>query len=146
MYTATIDTWVKEAKSVFDDIIPTGQSKESDIIKENAGYTLYCFEAPISRITLEKKFDVLVSTWSYNTAVSSSVREMVLDPSYQEIIGMGELAIPLILRELQKKPDHWFWALRSITGIDPVKEEDKGDVRKMTAIWLRWGQDNGYIN
>ena len=59
-------------------------------------------------------------------------------PSYQQIIGMGDMALPLILRELAREPDHWFWALHAITGADPVEPDARGDVRKMAKAWIEW--------
>ena len=35
-------------------------------------------------------------------------------PAYQQIISMGEAALPLILRELERNKDHWFLALMAI--------------------------------
>jgi len=68
---------------------------------------------------------------------------MILCPSYQAIIGMGPPAIDLILARLKAEgddPDHWFWALQILTGINPVPEEDEGNVRKMADTWLKWGE------
>src|SRR5580692_3377864 len=70
--------------------------------------------------SLKEKFDKLASQWRHNTAFSSSVTEIVLDPSYQKIIGMGIAVVPLILQELQNEPDHWYWALAAITGANPA--------------------------
>lgn len=68
---------------------------------------------------------------------------MVVNPSYQQIIGMGDNAIPLILHELDRQPDHWFWALHSITGADPVHEDCQGNISKMASAWIEWGRRNG---
>jgi hypothetical protein len=46
-------------------------------------------------------------------------------PAYQRIIEMGQPVMPLIFRELEREPDHWFWALQSITGENPVKLESE---------------------
>jgi hypothetical protein len=51
--------------------------------------------------------------------VSSGI-DIALQPAHQQIIGMGNEAIPLILDELQREEDHWFWALNAITGDVPV--------------------------
>jgi hypothetical protein len=59
---------------------------------------------------------------------------------------MGPDAIPLILRELQRRPEHWFWALNAITREDPIDPEYAGNVRKMTQAWLEWGRERGYID
>lgn len=147
MNTTTTDVGIKTHHTSFwDSFISAGQSSDAKVIMETIGYTRRYFEEPISHTTLQKKFDVLISTWSYNNKMTSSVTDMVLDPSYQEIIGMGERAIPMILNELQKEPNHLFWALKSITGIDPVNKIDRGNVRKMTDAWLQWGQRSGYIS
>ena len=67
-----------------------------------------------------------------------------MHPAYQQIVGMGRSAVPFILKELANGPGHWFWALRAISGEDPVSPKDRGDVLKMTNAWLVWGARNGY--
>ena len=73
----------------------------------------------------------------------SSVREIVLHPAYQQIIGMGPRVLPFILRELEHKPAHWFWALRSIAQEDPVFPVHRGVVPEMTEDWLKWARRKG---
>jgi hypothetical protein len=58
---------------------------------------------------------------------------------------MGPSAVPLILGELERRPSHWFEALRAITGADPVKPEDCGRLHQMTQAWLDWGKEQGYV-
>ena len=94
---------------------------------------------------LVRRFRDLVGQWKEATLFTSSGTEMALHPAYQQIIGMGKEAIPLILEELQREEDHWFWALKSITGNDPVAPSDRGQLPKMTEAWLRWAQTNGYL-
>jgi hypothetical protein len=65
-------------------------------------------------------------------------------PAYREIISMGKPVVPLILAELEERPDYWFAALRAITGEDPVPNEARGNVRAMTGAWLAWGRVHGY--
>lgn len=69
---------------------------------------------------------------------------MAMHPAYQQIIGMGRTAIPYILEELAERGGHWFWALRAITGENPVDGSDQGDVEKMKLAWLQWGVREGY--
>jgi hypothetical protein len=92
-----------------------------------------------------KKFRELKSQWETDTAILSSDIEIAIHPAYQEIIGMGEDVIPLILSEMGKKPGNWFWALKSITGEDPILPEHRGKVEEMTKMWLNWGREKGYI-
>ena len=65
---------------------------------------------------LERTFFELANRWRDETALLSSVTRTAMHPAYQRIIGMGPAAVPLILRELEQRPDHWFWALTAITG------------------------------
>jgi len=88
-------------------------------------------------------FNTLAERWSEQTQFTSSVDEMVMHPDYQRIIGLGRQALPLLLRELQERPNHWFWALRSIAGDDPTRQGDNFD--KAVNAWLQWGKAQGYI-
>lgn len=101
--------------------------------------------SPALDAKVEGIFKKLADTWRSERKYASTVSQMVLIPSYQRIIGMGEIAIPFILRELRSKPDHWFWALTSITGVDPVPEEIRGKTKEMAGAWIEWGKKYGYL-
>ena len=103
--------------------------------------TVASSQPPAIVVTLEQRFSALKEEWTRETAPLSSVTDIVLHPAYQRIIGMGHAALPLILSDLVRQPDHWFWALRAITGEDPVPTEDAGDLRRMRDAWVRLGQE-----
>jgi hypothetical protein len=67
-----------------------------------------------------------------------------MHPAYQRIIGMGQPVVSLIMRELEREPDHWFWALSAITAANPVKPEQRGKLKQMAQAWIEWGRVNGY--
>lgn len=90
------------------------------------------------------RFATLAEQWKQETAHYSNVAKRALHPAYQEIIGMGERVVPLLLAELRREPDDWFWALHAITGVDPVPPTSCGNVRKMAEAWLQWGSQKGY--
>src|SRR5436189_3535977 len=90
---------------------------------------------------IEVTFHNLVSDWRKGRGPVSSVTQMVMHPSYQRIIGLGQPAIPLILGEMKQQPDQWFWALKAISGENPVPQEHAGDVKRMTEDWLNWGSE-----
>ena len=58
---------------------------------------------------------------------------------------MGPEVVPLILAELEKEPDHWFWALEAITGENPVNENHAGDMEASAKAWVKWGRQNGLL-
>ena len=93
-------------------------------------------------------FQRLVNEWAEQRGASSSLREIVLCEACQSIIGMGERAVPLILRQILSEgddPDQWFWALQMITQADPVASEDRGNFVRMARAWLEWGERNGHV-
>ena len=94
---------------------------------------------------LEALFTKLVADWRRDTQYLSSTSAIATHPSYQRIIGLGPQAIPLILAQLQHEPGHWFWALTALTGENPVDPADQGRTKAMTAAWLKWGAENGWI-
>lgn len=94
---------------------------------------------------LERTFKELADKWKSETGHLSAIDDIVLHPAYQNIIGMGPSVIPLLLRELQQAPNHWFWALEHIARQNPVPPEDLGIMRRMTEAWLDWGRQQGYL-
>ena len=94
---------------------------------------------------LERKFLELASTWTRETVYQSSTLQMAKHPAYQEIVHMGMLVVPLILKELEHAPGfRWFHALRDITGSGPdIPTEARGKLRPVTDCWLRWGKEHG---
>ena len=73
----------------------------------------------IANSQVQERFARLASQWHAETAHLSSTSQMAMHPAYQEIIGMGWAAVPLILADLMQNRGHWFWALRAITGDKP---------------------------
>ncbi len=97
-----------------------------------------------SQSSVEHRFGDLARQWKESTAFMSSTTDMVMHPAYQQIIGMGPEVLPLILAELRRQPGQWFWALKAITGEDPVDPADRGKVRRMAQAWLEWARLRGY--
>lgn len=88
-------------------------------------------------------FRQLVTEWRTERGASSSTTEILLSRAYQSIIGMGEIAVPLILSEMESEgddPDQWFFALQVLTGANPVAEADDGDFQAMAKAWFAWAR------
>jgi hypothetical protein len=94
---------------------------------------------------VRERFHRLAREWKEKSRHLSNTAQMAMLRPYQRIIGMGEPVVPLILEELQREPDQWFWALESITEEDPVPAEDAGHVRRMAQAWIEWGKRKGLI-
>ena len=93
--------------------------------------------------SVEQEFRQLAAAWKAAEGVSSSLTERFSHPAYRQIIGLGEAAVPYLLAELEREPDWWFAALKSITGADPVQAADRGRLAAMTQAWLQWGRAQG---
>lgn len=92
---------------------------------------------------LARKFQELSETWRRETGLLSFMQQRALHPAYQRIIGMGWVVVPLLLRELQRQPDHWLWALNAITGEQPARNTDT--LRAAADAWLNWGRERGLL-
>ena len=90
------------------------------------------------------EFESLVFQWKADNFFESSPYRMADHPAYRRIIGMGWVAVPLILAKLRQEPDFWFEALYSITGEQPVSPSHAGNIKAMTEDWLAWGKRKGY--
>lgn len=96
-------------------------------------------------LVLEMKFQALAREWKRESRFASTPQQMFLLPSYQKIVGLGPDAIPLILRDLTRESNHWFWALASISGENPVEPVNAGNVQAMRQAWIDWGMQRGFL-
>ena len=48
-----------------------------------------------------------------------------------------------LLRDLEKRPRLWVWALPRITGENPIPEDAGGNITRMSELWLQWGRARG---
>lgn len=97
------------------------------------------------RRQLKAEFEKLSQAWKGDRRATSLTIEIVMHPAYQQIIALGPPAIPLLLQELQREPDYWFWALRLLAKEDPVPARSRGNMREMRDAWLQWGRTNGHV-
>lgn len=102
-------------------------------------------QAHVLQHELASGFHDLAERWREETEFSSSVTALFMHPAYQEIIGLGRDVLPFIIQDLAVTGSNWFWALRAISGENPVPPEERGQVDRMTARWLEWGHMHGYL-
>jgi hypothetical protein len=93
----------------------------------------------------EDKFSLLAAQWIKETSYEPSLTKKSMHPAYQRIIAMGPIAIPLILREMQKRPGHWFWALECLIQDEPNPAFGCGNLADARSAWLEWGGSKGYL-
>ena len=101
---------------------------------------------PEQRQTIERRFRDLATRWDELTLYRSNLGTLRNHPVYQDLIGLGESAIPLILGELgRKRSVSWIMPLADITGEDPVPSGSAGHVAAMADAWLEWGRGRGFL-
>ena len=92
-----------------------------------------------------KVFDRLFHRWISETAFSSSSTEPYMHPAYQQIIGLGQMALPLIFARLEPiTARRWHWALYSITRYE-IDSNEISSGEELCDLWLEWGRQNEYI-
>ncbi len=111
--------------------------------------TMAAIPASLASVTtpvgIQNRFRRLADEWREQSRFLSNTAQMAMLPSYQRIIGMGLAVVPLLLEELRREPDHWFWALEAITEENPVPADDAGDVPAMAKAWIDWGKQHGFL-
>jgi hypothetical protein len=103
--------------------------------------------APIpvtAALELHQRFQDLAVAWKQERGPHSSSARLAEHLAYQQIIALGPDVVPLLLRELERQPDHWFRALHALTGAYPVPAASRGKIQEMAAAWLDWGRAQGY--
>ncbi len=93
--------------------------------------------------TTEERFRRLENTWMSAVGHFSSPSVLCEHPAFQEILSLGMAVVPLMLGDLEQRPRLWVYALPQITGVNPVPEADRGNIRKMSEAWLRWSKESG---
>ena len=100
---------------------------------------------PVVEAELRERFEQLRDDWKAQSLYLSNTAQMAILWPYQQIIGMGPAVLPLILAELERETDHWFWALEAISGENPVPADTAGDVGKSMEAWVGWGRRKGLV-
>ena len=125
-----IDNKMPEEVSFGKMALPTQAPPTASALREEARQT-------------HPEFAALAERWRRETRFSSSLDEKILHTAYQSIIAMGKSAAPLVLLELESHHGHWFWALRFMTGEDPVPEGS--NMAQARKVWLDWGREKGFL-
>jgi len=98
-----------------------------------------------SQYRLWSQFQRFASLWRNEVGFSSSTSEIVGNPWYLRIIGLGPGAIPLLLREMEQNPDHWSPALEALTQASPVRATSQGRLLSVAGDWVDWGKSKNLL-
>lgn len=129
---------------------PIGLTAEAETLNVNFSNAMNAYVGQsvfISRNIVEGEFKIFLALkdrWKEETVFVSSATDLISNSAYREIISLGKVAVPWIIRELRKKNDHWFYALEKITGENPIEKKNIGLVEKMSENWISWAEKNEF--
>src|SRR5436190_22348632 len=127
---------MSKAEAIYDKVQVLPDSAQTAVLRMVEALT--GSDEPAREAGLAGKFRELAETWKRETGFFSFMQQRALHPAYQRIIGMGWAAVPMLLEELQRQPDHWLWALQAITGEEPARGTNT--LQAATEAWLNWGR------
>lgn len=123
--------------------------KNSSAKKFNYRSRKYIIRKNLVNASVEDQFIYLTKSWKNETMMSSITADKIKNLNYQTIIGLGvtfkEKIIYLILMDLEEDVEYWHYALKSITGDNPVPKGMANDLDTVRRYWLAWGKDNKKI-
>jgi hypothetical protein len=93
---------------------------------------------------LETIFNGLSKIWKDATGGLSLTTRRFSHPTYKAILRLGPEAVPLMLKELQQRPDWWFDALEFLTKENPAKPTDSFE--DAVSAWIDWGITKNLIH
>jgi hypothetical protein len=109
----------------------------TSILATSAGYRTLAN----SNRNIQTIFEACYAKWEEETKYLSSSK-MFDNIYYQKIISLGIDVAPVIVNKLKETPRHLFVALQKITGINPIKPENRGKIKEMANDWIDWWKQN----
>lgn len=104
-----------------------------------------------SENTFSDIYHDLYSRWQNATADKGfTAHEIIENRYFQQILQLGDAAIPYILKEIQENPHasiHLVTALFLLTKDNkrPEPIANPGLESEVKNSWIRWGKEHGYL-
>jgi len=116
-------------------------------VRRNSGgsATVFNLQTTVYADLLQERFEALADRWDAETGHLSQIERRIMHPCYQQIIAMGPAVLPVILRRLRDRPDHWFWALSLLAPANPIPPGFNGTATDAARLWVEWGERSGYL-
>lgn len=87
-------------------------------------------EGLVQQASQRERFQRLRDQWKAESRYLSNTAQMALLAPYQRIIGMGTVAVPLILEELRREPDNCFGRWRPLRKKTPFQARMQVECRR----------------
>ncbi|MEW6252253.1 MAG: hypothetical protein AB1716_16565 [Planctomycetota bacterium] len=89
--------------------------------------------------------EALLNRWDLGAPRFLDVHLLAEQPLYRQIVARGRVMLPMLLAKLDGKSPQWFAALEEISGTNPIRVENEGQVAAMSGDWKQWGLERGII-
>lgn len=86
-------------------------------------------------ISLKIRFETALQGWKKRTMFLSSAKKIVMDNGFQEILQMGENAVPFIIKEIQDSPSALVWALNIIYQ-KKISDDPQLTITEACKLWV----------
>lgn len=96
-------------------------------------------------IDVKAELKSLVRRMDERLGPASRLTERLFSAEYAAVIGLGPRVVPLLIKDLQRSLQPWFWALKAITREDPARDVNSGDFHGIASAWIAWGKDNDVV-
>ena len=83
-----------------------------------------------------------LSCHGYNHPAYSIVKKLAAKEEYHDLV------ITTILKRMEKNITHFFTVLSEIIPVEEqpsMAQEMQGKIKDQTEVWIKWGQDLGYL-
>lgn len=98
----------------------------------------------MSASDLEQRFEEQASLWEAHLdaeRASSNPFSKIQHPAFEDIVALGEPAVPLIIERYRNGSAFWGAALARITGIEEHGDGVTGNVKQTRQRWLAWWEE-----
>lgn len=91
-------------------------------------------------VSLQSQLEELRERGYEATGMLSNPDARAAHPTHQAVVALGPAVVPLLLRDVERRHNHWFMALTAITKENPIRPEHAGFIPKMVEDWSAWGE------
>lgn len=107
----------------------------------SVGRELVVITPSTASVDTEVLFRRLADQWKTETAHISQISTKMQHSAFRSILNMGRSVVPMILKEIEREPGHWFYALNFLTGENPIPKDFTGTVEEALNLWIYWGRE-----
>lgn len=99
----------------------------------------------MSGARVEQRFEELAAAWEAHLdeeRASSNPARKVQHPAFDDIVALGDAAVPLVMARYESGSLFWGAVLARITGLSAHGDGVTGNLRETRQRWLAWWQEN----